>query len=54
MICFYQTSLSIKVSFFCFRHVVAKLGLKMTDDQITDMIKVSGEVMAVMKMLSGC
>ena len=33
---------------------MAKLGLKMTDDQITDMIKVSGGVMAVMKMLSGC
>ena len=24
-----------------FRHVVAKLGLKMTDDQITDMIKIA-------------
>ena len=26
---------------FSFRHVVAKLGLKMTDEQITDMIKIA-------------
>ena len=28
------------LSTFC-RHVVAKLGLKMTDEQITDMIKIA-------------
>ena len=27
--------------FLIFRHVVAKLGLKMTDDQIKDMIKIA-------------
>ena len=30
-----------RIIFPHFRHVVAKLGLKMTDDQITDMIKIA-------------